>query len=77
MAMVQIQVWKSLNGWKVPAGPMMPMPGPVLLIEAITALKAVLSYTPEITSAKLRVTTLIVYRWIKPNTDSTVRSEIT
>ena len=43
---MQTQVWKSLSPWKLPAGPTWPSPGPMLLTQAITAVKAVTGSSP-------------------------------
>ena len=47
MVNAQIQVWRSLNGMKLPAGPSSFRPGPMLLMQAITAAKAVTMSSPE------------------------------
>jgi hypothetical protein len=54
MPKVQTQVWKSLSPPKLPAGPTSPRPGPMLLTQATTAVKAVTTSSPVNSSSIVR-----------------------
>jgi len=68
IANVQTQVWKSPSTAKVVEGPTSPSPGPVLLMLATMAVKAVMTSRPEKTRVKVRLTMLTMYMKPKAST---------
>src|SRR5258708_6893971 len=58
---VHTQVWKSFSTAKVEAGPTWPRPGPMLLMQAMVAEKAVRISAPEAASSMVDVITVTPY----------------